>query len=236
MALINCPECNHEVSDKAIQCPRCAYPISAKTLINKNLIGDQSTEINLKEKILISDRKSETVAFILALLFGPFGLFYSNSDKAIRLIIYIIVIFFLLAIISIEAEQLFFLVYFIFWIYCLIVSNKSVKECNNSLLEDHKIDSKGINKDLIDNLRLLIRKEKDLPFYVATGIYDIIDLINKLSVSKEETIMLFEEYYERYGVNIVEELENLTSDKKTIKQFRAPFVKFNVIEENEDDI
>ena len=27
MALINCPECNAEVSDKAKQCPKCAYPL-----------------------------------------------------------------------------------------------------------------------------------------------------------------------------------------------------------------
>lgn len=28
MALINCPECNTEVSDKADKCPKCAYPIN----------------------------------------------------------------------------------------------------------------------------------------------------------------------------------------------------------------
>ena len=28
MALIKCPECGTEVSDKAVACPRCAYPIS----------------------------------------------------------------------------------------------------------------------------------------------------------------------------------------------------------------
>ncbi len=27
MALIKCPECNSEVSDKAESCPKCAYPI-----------------------------------------------------------------------------------------------------------------------------------------------------------------------------------------------------------------
>jgi len=26
MALINCPECKSEVSDKAKQCPKCAFP------------------------------------------------------------------------------------------------------------------------------------------------------------------------------------------------------------------
>lgn len=27
MALINCPECNHQVSDKAQSCPNCGYPL-----------------------------------------------------------------------------------------------------------------------------------------------------------------------------------------------------------------
>lgn len=27
MALVKCPECGHEVSDKAIACPSCAYPL-----------------------------------------------------------------------------------------------------------------------------------------------------------------------------------------------------------------
>ncbi|SHO50614.1 zinc-ribbon domain-containing protein [Anaerocolumna xylanovorans] len=28
MALINCPECNKEISDKAASCPNCGYPIA----------------------------------------------------------------------------------------------------------------------------------------------------------------------------------------------------------------
>lgn len=28
MALINCPECGTEVSEKADKCPKCAYPIN----------------------------------------------------------------------------------------------------------------------------------------------------------------------------------------------------------------
>lgn len=27
MALINCPECNKEISDKAVSCPNCGYPM-----------------------------------------------------------------------------------------------------------------------------------------------------------------------------------------------------------------
>ncbi len=28
MALIECPECGHEVSDKAATCPDCAFPLN----------------------------------------------------------------------------------------------------------------------------------------------------------------------------------------------------------------
>lgn len=30
MALINCSECNNEVSDRAVACPKCGCPISNK--------------------------------------------------------------------------------------------------------------------------------------------------------------------------------------------------------------
>ena len=31
MALINCPECNKEISDKAKSCPNCGCPININT-------------------------------------------------------------------------------------------------------------------------------------------------------------------------------------------------------------
>lgn len=31
MALLNCPECNHNVSDKAFTCPNCGYPMNTPT-------------------------------------------------------------------------------------------------------------------------------------------------------------------------------------------------------------
>ena len=40
MALINCPECGKEISDKAKQCVYCGYPINESTndLITKRII------------------------------------------------------------------------------------------------------------------------------------------------------------------------------------------------------
>lgn len=36
MALINCPECNNEISDKAVSCPKCAFPINEQDSNSKN--------------------------------------------------------------------------------------------------------------------------------------------------------------------------------------------------------
>jgi len=34
MALINCPECNIQVSDKADKCPNCAYPLKREVSVD----------------------------------------------------------------------------------------------------------------------------------------------------------------------------------------------------------
>jgi hypothetical protein len=39
MALINCPECNHEISDRAATCPNCGYPLQKEASPLDVLIG-----------------------------------------------------------------------------------------------------------------------------------------------------------------------------------------------------
>ena len=36
MSLIRCPECNDEVSNKAIACPHCGYPMSGRAFIARS--------------------------------------------------------------------------------------------------------------------------------------------------------------------------------------------------------
>lgn len=38
MALINCPECNKEISDTVNQCPNCGYTLKKKNKVNKKII------------------------------------------------------------------------------------------------------------------------------------------------------------------------------------------------------
>lgn len=47
MALIKCPECGNEVSDKAVSCPRCGCPIAAQETHGSSPIAEStSTESN----------------------------------------------------------------------------------------------------------------------------------------------------------------------------------------------
>ena len=39
MALINCPECNSQVSDKARECPECGHPIKEDWFLESLKLG-----------------------------------------------------------------------------------------------------------------------------------------------------------------------------------------------------
>jgi hypothetical protein len=46
MALINCLECNKEISDKAISCPNCGAPIKTEGNQDLNISTDNSKSIS----------------------------------------------------------------------------------------------------------------------------------------------------------------------------------------------
>ena len=72
MALINCPECSTQVSDKAISCPSCGCPISAPP--PAPLVAAAAPVVTLS--------KSRGTYIILAILLGAFGFhnFYSGHN------------------------------------------------------------------------------------------------------------------------------------------------------------
>lgn len=45
MALIQCPECNHDVSDKAISCPNCGYPMNTPTSTKPRIRNGKPTKL-----------------------------------------------------------------------------------------------------------------------------------------------------------------------------------------------
>jgi uncharacterized membrane protein YvbJ len=64
MALINCPDCQTEVSDKADKCPKCGYPL------NVNLQTDKSIKI---EEVEFTKKKHKK-AMVIAAILGVVGL------------------------------------------------------------------------------------------------------------------------------------------------------------------
>jgi TM2 domain-containing membrane protein YozV len=64
MALMVCPECQKEVSDKAAACPACGYPIHG--------IGETESPPQSRPE-LITVRKSRGVYVILGILLGLTG-------------------------------------------------------------------------------------------------------------------------------------------------------------------
>lgn len=55
MALVNCPECNHQVSDKAISCPNCGFPI-AETIKQENVNTNTNNDFDNKRYCLLFKR------------------------------------------------------------------------------------------------------------------------------------------------------------------------------------
>ena len=92
MALINCSECGHQVSDKANSCPNCGCPIEAQ--LPPPLPGETGEEQAKQEEkspiippmpIGVFDcgisGKSRGVAALLALFLGALGIHYFYVGK-----------------------------------------------------------------------------------------------------------------------------------------------------------
>lgn len=58
MALINCPECGKQISDKALSCPNCGFPIQTNSQENKTLYNVELISIGN------NDDKIRTVRFL----------------------------------------------------------------------------------------------------------------------------------------------------------------------------
>lgn len=80
MAMINCPECGKEISDKAASCPNCGYVLnegnktSGSPTININTSSSASASASTPVHVVgFGKPKDKWVAFFLCLFLGPFG-------------------------------------------------------------------------------------------------------------------------------------------------------------------
>lgn len=73
MALINCPECNTKVSDKATNCPQCGFPLIKSEIINQ-------TNPSNKEKLDNNPSKYSTIfiSFIGVILYVVLSVLLCN--------------------------------------------------------------------------------------------------------------------------------------------------------------
>ena len=77
MALITCPECGKQISDKADKCIHCGFPLghfdTPKVVQIKD--GDDITDVQVSKESSQSGTDAVPFLFILALVIG-FGIFY----------------------------------------------------------------------------------------------------------------------------------------------------------------
>ena len=45
MALLKCPECEHNVADKAVACPHCGYPMNSPTSTKPRIRNGKPTKL-----------------------------------------------------------------------------------------------------------------------------------------------------------------------------------------------
>lgn len=78
MAIIKCPECQNEVSDKASACPKCGYPIASEKTNSQTHIKEPQTifaQENDKEKMVyIAEKDSKGVVITSVLLIIIFAI------------------------------------------------------------------------------------------------------------------------------------------------------------------
>lgn len=68
MALINCPECNHQISDKALSCPQCGFPLHLTQQHNATLSNTQKLIARLIFKKLENTDKIKAIKELRSLL------------------------------------------------------------------------------------------------------------------------------------------------------------------------
>lgn len=87
MALIKCPECGREISDKAVSCPGCGCPITSTTIFKELLIKcEDKRKLRLSKNILYFIDKKDKVSFSDNIS-NYMLLFYGDINKALVIVI-----------------------------------------------------------------------------------------------------------------------------------------------------
>jgi len=80
MALVSCPECSTNVSDRAVSCPSCGCPIAKQPEIAPQPVSQSTAPTHSPSPRPLTVSKSRGTYIIIGLLFGAIGFhnFYSS--------------------------------------------------------------------------------------------------------------------------------------------------------------
>ena len=257
MALINCPDCKIEVSDKAFQCPKCAYPINTNenfnranfdyslTRPNENLIVNVE-QPNVNALVAISSRKSEGISLVLTIIFGVLGLLYGNPKKFGGVLILTILSMILVILMtnsnSNTGYPLIVLIALVSTIASIILGLEGVKEYNDSLIDSLNSSTmnnvnfnnyrgnsynKRVELDLIDKLKNCITKEWKVDDDSNTNRDEIVWLLETISKDKVETKSFIDVYYARYNCNVIDVLKLVAKNEIDRSTYMSFFKSFD---------
>lgn len=73
MALIKCPECEREISDKAVSCPHCGMPIRAVTTDSEPKANNHTKKKGAHKYAIVATVAVALIAFFVAISSGSLG-------------------------------------------------------------------------------------------------------------------------------------------------------------------
>lgn len=243
MGLINCPECNKQISDRAPACIQCGYPLHATSKLNKPEINPQthshvpnSQITNRDLALVLATKKSEGLAFILTFLLGPLGLFYADVKKALILIV---VGFFaaILALVIDSSYTLYVGLSIALWLISIFIALTSVSEFNSKISSDVLLDASNTSStpsynastDSIQELHRLMQVKSGNLIFSNTLKESIVSILNEICEDNSACYFLIKEYKHRYKSDLVEDLKDLSNSYETIKHYLKPFIDFGLV-------
>ncbi len=85
MALMQCPECNKEISDKVKTCPHCGFPFEENSDYSNNVQQVEISAVNISLKDPVKTKKvilgSVSIFIVLVLVYVVFSIVKSNNEK-----------------------------------------------------------------------------------------------------------------------------------------------------------
>lgn len=255
MALIYCPDCNREVSDKADKCPNCAYPIHT---LNKTNPSPVSPSLNQSKDLalILLQQKNKGLGFVLTLLFGPIGMLYASVKHALIMMAITLVIFiFMHAVLDIPifSDNFFdmilafpsmLFVTSIIWIISIFVTINVIDSHNSNIIiklkdkpkvdvsskkEDDKHKFEG-NTKLLIQLKGLINSEKSRIIFDPSNREEIIDMVESLCPTKEDALKLINAYNSLFDLDLINDLKSLSTSYNMIKKMVLVFIELGILD------